>query len=67
MNSSGPFRCNVKVTIALAAVSVLSMFSCQPEPAEIRVASISLSNSTLELTVGDYIFRSMFGQREMLK
>ena len=53
MNSSGPFRCNVKVTIALAAVSVLSMFSCQPEPAEIRVASISLSNSTLELTVGD--------------
>ena len=39
--------------IALAAVSVLSMFSCQPEPAEIRVASISLSNSTLELTVGD--------------
>src|SRR5574344_669013 len=26
--------------IALAAVSVLSMFSCQPEPAEIRVASI---------------------------
>ena len=53
MNSLGPFRCNVKVTIALAAVSVLSMFSCQPEPAEIRVASISLSNSTLELTVGD--------------
>ncbi|MDY4562687.1 MAG: Ig-like domain-containing protein, partial [Candidatus Cryptobacteroides sp.] len=43
----------MKVTIALAAVSVLSMFSCQPEPAEIRVASISLSNSTLELTVGD--------------
>ena len=39
--------------IALAAVSVLSMFSCQPEPAEIRVASISLSKSTLELTVGD--------------
>ena len=27
--------------IALAAVSVLSMFSCQPEPAEIRVASIT--------------------------
>ena len=53
MNSLGPFRCNVKVTIALAAVSVLSMFSCQPEPAEIRVASISLSKSTLELTVGD--------------
>ena len=39
--------------IALAAVSVLSMFSCQPEPAEIRVSSISLSKSTLELTVGD--------------
>ena len=39
--------------IALAAVSVLSMFSCKPEPAEIRVASISLSKSTLELTVGD--------------
>ena len=30
--------------IALAAVSVLSMFSCKPEPAEIRVASISLSS-----------------------
>ena len=29
------------------------MFSCQPEPAEIRVASISLSKSTLVLTVGD--------------
>ena len=27
--------------IALAAVSVLSMFSCQPEPAEIRVASVT--------------------------
>ena len=39
--------------IALAAVSVLSMFSCQQEPAEIRVSSISLSKSTLELTVGD--------------
>ena len=39
--------------IALAAVSVLSIFSCQKEPAEIRVGSISLSKSTLELTVGD--------------
>ena len=39
--------------IALAAVTVLSVFSCQQEPAEIRVASISLSKSTLELTVGD--------------
>ena len=37
----------------MAAVSVLSMFSCQQEPAEIRVSSISLSKSTLELTVGD--------------
>ena len=46
MNSLGPFRCNVKVTIALAAVSVLSMFSCQPEPAEIRVASISTGEAT---------------------
>ncbi|MDY4916852.1 MAG: hypothetical protein SO114_04145 [Candidatus Cryptobacteroides sp.] len=27
--------------IALAAVSVLSMFSCKPEPAEIRVASVT--------------------------
>lgn len=39
--------------IALAAVSVLSIFSCQQEPAEIRVSSISLSKSALELTVGD--------------
>ena len=39
--------------IALAAVTVLSVFSCQQEPEEIRVASISLSKSTLELTVGD--------------
>ena len=39
--------------IALAAIAVLSMFSCQQEPAEIRVSSISLSKSTLELTVGD--------------
>ena len=39
--------------IALAAVIVLSVFSCQQEPEEIRVASISLSKSTLELTVGD--------------
>ena len=39
--------------IALAAVTVLSVFSCQQEPEEIRVSSISLSKSTLELTVGD--------------
>ncbi|MDD5952025.1 MAG: Ig-like domain-containing protein [Bacteroidales bacterium] len=39
--------------IALAAVTVLSVFSCQQEPGGIRVSSISLSKSTLELTVGD--------------
>ena len=39
--------------IVLAAVSALSLFSCQQEPAEIRVSSISLTKSTLELTVGD--------------
>ena len=39
--------------IALAAVTFLSVFSCQQEPEEIRVSSISLSKSTLELTVGD--------------
>ena len=39
--------------IALAAIAVLSVFSCQQEPEEIRVGSISLSKSTLELTVGD--------------
>ena len=39
--------------IALAAATVLSVFSCQQEPEEIRVSSISLSKSTLELTVGD--------------
>ena len=39
--------------IALATISILSVLSCQKEPAEIRVASISLSKSTLELTVGD--------------
>ena len=39
--------------IALAAVAVLSVFSCQQEPEEIRVSSISLSKNTLELTVGD--------------
>ena len=37
----------------MAAVSALSLFSCQQEPAEIRVSSISLTKSTLELTVGD--------------
>lgn len=39
--------------IALAAVSVLSVFSCQQEPEEIRVGSVSLSKSALELTVGE--------------
>ena len=39
--------------IVLAAVAVLSVFSCQLEPAEIRVSSISLSKSALELMVGD--------------
>ena len=39
--------------LALAAVTVLSVFSCQQDPEEIRVSSISLSKSTLELTVGD--------------
>ena len=39
--------------IALAALSVLSVFSCQQLPEEIRVGSISLSQSALELTVGD--------------
>ena len=37
----------------MAAVTVLSVFSCQQEPEEIRVSSISLSKNTLELTVGD--------------
>ena len=41
--------------IALAAVSVLSLFSCQQEPEEIRVGSISLSKSALEMTVGDQV------------
>ena len=39
----------------MAAVTVLSVFSCQQEPAEIRVASISLSESTWELEVGDQV------------
>ena len=39
--------------IALAAITVLSVFSCQQEPEEIRVSSISLSKSALELTVGE--------------
>ena len=39
--------------IALATISILSVLSCQQEPAEIRVASISLSKSALELTVGE--------------
>ena len=39
--------------IVLATIAISSVLSCQQEPAEIRVASISLSKSTLELTVGD--------------
>ena len=38
--------------IVLATIAISSVFSCQQEPEEIRVASISLSKSTLELTVG---------------
>ena len=41
--------------IALATISILSVLSCQQEPAEIRVASISLSESTWELKVGDQV------------
>ena len=39
--------------IILVASVIASILSCQQEPEEIRVASISLSKSTLELTVGD--------------
>ena len=39
--------------IALATIAISSVLSCQQEPEEIRVSSISLSESTLELKVGD--------------
>ena len=39
--------------IVLATISISSVLSCQQEPEEIRVISISLSESTLELKVGD--------------
>lgn len=41
--------------IALATISISSILSCQQEPAEIRVASISLPESTWELKVGDQV------------
>ena len=42
--------------IALATISILSVLSCQQEPEEIRVISISLSENTLELKVGDEVW-----------
>ena len=39
--------------IVFATIAITSVLSCQQEPEEIRVSSISLSKSTLELTVGD--------------
>ena len=39
--------------IVLATIAISSLLSCQKGPEEIRVSSISLSKSTLELTVGD--------------
>ena len=39
--------------VVLIAITVSSLLSCQKGPEEIRVSSISLSKSTLELTVGD--------------
>ena len=39
--------------IVFATIAITSVLSCQQEPEEIRVSSISLSTSTLELTVGD--------------
>ena len=41
--------------IVLAIISISSVLSCQQEPEEIRVSSISLSKSTLELKVGDQV------------
>ena len=39
--------------IILATIAISSVLSCQQEPEKIRVGSISLSKSTLELTVGE--------------
>ena len=39
--------------IVLATIAISSVLSCQQEPEEIQVISISLSKSALELTVGD--------------
>ena len=39
--------------VVLVAITVSSLLSCQKGPEEIRVSSISLSKSALELTVGD--------------
>ena len=41
--------------IVLAAVAIASMLSCQQEPAEIRVSSISFTESKVELTVGEQL------------
>ena len=40
--------------IVFVAITISSVLSCQQEPEEIRVSSISLSKSALELTVGDH-------------
>ena len=37
----------------MVAIAIPLVISCKQEPEEIRVSSISLSKSTLELTVGD--------------
>ena len=39
--------------IVLVSIAISSVLSCQQGPEEIRVSSISLSKSALELTVGD--------------
>ena len=39
--------------VVLITITISSVLSCQKGPEEIRVSSISLSKSTLELTVGD--------------
>ena len=41
--------------IVLATIAISSVLSCQKGPEEIRVSSISLSKSTLELTVRDQV------------
>ena len=41
--------------IVLAIIAISSILSCQQGPEEIRVSSISLSKSTLELTVRDQV------------